>query len=92
MTREELAEMVKQIVNDAVSGKTNYSEKPSLTDGKVFLNKGDVCKYFGISTQTLNKWIANNSDFPMIRIEGCYRFKAKEVEEWLRKHNQAKAR
>ena len=82
LTVGDLEELVTNDVNDALSGLNDFSEKKSPTVFKKYLNKHDTCEYLNISMSTLNKWI-RQEDFPFIRVEGVYRFKIDEIEQWI---------
>lgn len=80
LTVGDLEELVTSAVNDALSGLNDFSEKKSPTVFK---------KYLNISMSTLNKWI-RQEDFPFIRVEGVYRFKIDEIEQWIEGHKVKK--
>ena len=89
LTVGDLEELVTNAVNDALSGLNDFSEKKSPTVFKKYLNKHDTCEYLNISMSTLNKWI-RQEDFPFIRVEGVYRFKIDEIEQWIEGHRVKK--
>lgn len=89
LTVGDLEELVTSAVNDALSGLNDFSEKKSPTVFKKYLNKHDTCEYLNISMSTLNKWI-KQEDFPFIRVEGVYRFKIDEIEQWIEGHRVEK--
>ena len=89
LTVGDLEELVTSAVNDALSGLNDFSEKKSPTVFKKYLNKHDTCEYLNISMSTLNKWI-KQEDFPFIRVEGVYRFKIDEIEQWIEGHGVKK--
>lgn len=89
LTVGDLEELVTSAVNDALSGLNDFSEKKSPTVFKKYLNKHDTCEYLNISMSTLNKWI-RQEDFPFIRVEGVYRFKIDEIEQWIEGHKVKK--
>ena len=89
LTVGDLEELVTNAVNDALSGLNDFSEKKSPTVFKKYLNKHDTCEYLNISMSTLNKWI-RQEDFPFIRVEGVYRFKIDEIEQWIEGHKVKK--
>ena len=89
LTVGDLEELVTSAVNDVLSGLNDFSEKKSPTVFKKYLNKHDTCEYLNISMSTLNKWI-KQEDFPFIRVEGVYRFKIDEIEQWIEGHRVKK--
>ncbi|WP_242362582.1 helix-turn-helix domain-containing protein [Limosilactobacillus antri] len=52
-----------------------------------FMNKKQAAAYLNISVNTLNLWIRRFPNFPYVEIGGCYRFKADQIDEFM-KDNQ----
>lgn len=87
LTTDDLKELVASAVNEALSGLNDFSEKKSPTVVKKYLNKRDICEYLNISISTLDKWL-KREDFPFLRVEGVYRFRTDEVEQWVEEHKE----
>lgn len=87
LTTADLKELVADAVNEALNGINNFSEKKSPTVVKKYLNKRDICEYLNISLSTLDKWL-KREDFPFLRVEGVYRFRTDEVEQWVEEHKE----
>ena len=51
-----------------------------------WLGVDEVCEYVGISRDTVYKWI-DEKEFPGYRVGRLWRFKAEEVDQWIRKSN-----
>ena len=85
LTTDDLTQLVKRAVSDALTGLNTDNEQnpPYLT--KRYLNKHEICTYMGISQSTLQKWL-RRGDFPCVRVEGVYRFRVDEVEKWIEDH------
>jgi len=49
------------------------------------LSVGEICKYFGISRDTVYKWIETKG-LPAYRLGRLWKFKQKDVDEWLEKN------
>ena len=87
LTTADLKELVASAVNEALNGINDFSEKKSPTVVKKYLNKRDICEYLNISLSTLDKWL-KREDFPFLRVEGVYRFRTDEVEQWVEEHKE----
>lgn len=79
MQDEALLSEVKSYVAKAVK---QLSRQPTG-----FLNKKQAAAYLNISINTLNLWIRRFPNFPYTEIGGCYRFKAEQIDAFM-KDNQ----
>lgn len=47
------------------------------------LSVNDICKYLGISRDTVYRWIEERG-FPAYRLGRLWKFKKEEVDEWIK--------
>ena len=50
-----------------------------------YMTLKQIAEYLGISERTVSRWIAE-VDFPHYRVRGRLRFRASEVDEWMRRY------
>ena len=48
-----------------------------------WLSISDICKYLGVSNDTVYKWI-NKQDMPAHRMGRLWKFKKDEVDRWVK--------
>ncbi len=61
--------------------------KPELADR--WLSMDEISAYLGVSTDTISKWI-EKSEMPAHRLGKLWKFKASEVDAWVRSGKAAK--
>ncbi len=61
--------------------------KPELADR--WLSMDEISAYLGVSTDTISKWI-DKSEMPAHRLGKLWKFKASEVDAWVRSGKAAK--
>lgn len=60
---------------------------PELADR--WLSMDEISAYLGVSTDTISKWI-EKSEMPAHRLGKLWKFKASEVDAWVRSGKAAK--
>lgn len=60
---------------------------PELADR--WLSMDEISAYLGVSTDTISKWI-DKSEMPAHRLGKLWKFKASEVDAWVRSGKAAK--
>lgn len=73
---QEIQSMITKLLQHEIS---HFKEDLGLDSP--YLNKGQTCKYLGISNNTLDCWIQNG--FPVIKIGKTIRFNKNEIDKWL---------
>lgn len=54
-----------------------------------WLSVDEICEYLGMGRDTIYKWIEEKG-LPAYRLGRLWKFKAKEVDEWVRKGSNYK--
>jgi len=54
-----------------------------------WLSMAEICKYLGISRDTAIKWI-NQNNMPAHKIGRLWKFKASEIDAWMKTRNITK--
>lgn len=58
--------------------------------GERLLRAEDIAEYLQVSIKTLRNWCYREK-IPYVKVNGCVRFKLKEIETWINTTNNATA-
>ncbi len=56
-----------------------------------WLSVDEICKYLGVSNDTVYKWI-NKRGMPASRVGRLWKFRKEEIDEWVRKGGASKGK
>lgn len=53
-----------------------------------WLSVAEICEYLGVKRDTVYKWI-QEKEFPAHRVGKLWKFKANEVDEWVKRKDKS---
>ncbi len=56
---------------------------PEQKGEEAYIGIEDAAEYLGIKPVTLRTWIKKNEDLPAYRVGRLWRFKRKELDDWI---------
>ena len=74
---------IEEIINDKMA---TFIDKYNNNGVPLWLNKGQVAKFLGISRNTLEEWLSKG--LPYNVIGGSYRFNRDKVTQWILQYNK----
>lgn len=84
VNRDDLLELITQVVQDAVKGLQGYDVKTADDGGNDLMTREEVCKYLGVTAATLHNW-SKRGYLESIHVGRLVRYRRSDVEALARK-------
>lgn len=84
VNRDDLKELITQVVQDAVKGLQGYDVKTADDGGNDLMTREEVCKYLGVTAATLHNW-SKRGYLESIHVGRLVRYRRADVEALARK-------
>lgn len=84
VNRDDLKELITQVVQDAVKGLQGYDVKTADDGGNDLVTREEVCKYLGVTAATLHNW-SKRGYLESIHVGRLVRYRRADVEALARK-------
>lgn len=79
VNRDDLKELITQVVQDAVKGLQGYDVKTADDGGNDLMTREEVCKYLGVTAATLHNW-SKRGYLESIHVGRLVRYRRADVE------------
>ena len=79
VNRDDLKELITQVVQDAVKGLQGYDVKTTDDGGNDLMTREEVCKYLGVTAATLHNW-SKRGYLESIHVGRLVRYRRADVE------------
>lgn len=87
VNRDDLKELITQVVQDAVKGLQGYDVKTADDGGNDLMTREEVCKYLGVTAATLHNW-DKRGYLESIHVGRLVRYRRADVEALARTNNK----
>ena len=87
VNRDDLKELITQVVQDAVKGMQEAEAKPVEGKGADLMTREEVCEYLGVTTATLHNW-NKRGYLESIHVGRLVRYRRADVEALARSNKQ----
>lgn len=87
VNRDDLKELITQVVQDAVKGLQGYDVKTADDGGNDLMTREEVCKYLGVTAATLHNW-SKRGYLESIHVGRLVRYRRADVEALARTNNK----
>lgn len=84
VNRDDLKELITQVVQSAVKGLQGYDVKTADDGGNDLMTREEVCKYLGVTAATLHNW-SKRGYLESIHVGRLVRYRRADVEALARK-------
>lgn len=84
LNRDDLKELITQVVQDAVRGLQGNDVKTADDGGNDLMTREEVCKYLGVTAATLHNW-SKRGYLESIHVGRLVRYRRSDVEALARK-------